>query len=145
MNSHAKNRTLDRIEEFKNAIKVMEAFLKEKPILVKSKHQLDYIPYVSENPLWDWENYEYAIKLDPPSIDWSIINPEWKWFAFSSYGVPLLFTSKPELNKSTSNLWSMYDSKGKVIPIPMLSNVQRGTVPWQETLTRRPDTDHGGN
>ncbi len=53
-------------EETKKAIEVMQAFVDGKKIQVKAKMDWDSMEdLVEEEPLWDWQTFQYRIKPSP--------------------------------------------------------------------------------
>lgn len=49
------------------------------------------------SPIWDWSNFSYRIKDDPPSdgVPWEAIDPKWKWAAKDDDGSVWLYENKP--------------------------------------------------
>lgn len=81
-------------------------------------------------------NNTYRIKppVEPMSLDWSAIKPEYKWAAVDFVGNAWVFRHEPLLSFRE---WKT--SNGRGVCISHLSSYKRGNVDWQHSLIERPD------
>lgn len=116
-------------------IEVMQAYLAGKTIEFRDK--LVPVWYLSSIPSWDWALYDYRVKEDKLSIDWSHVNDRYNWMAMDEDGTVGLYSSTPKI-KSSANCWyaaSSYPSctadvfKSLVIPVG---------IDWKKSLICRP-------
>lgn len=89
------------------------------------------------NPLWE-SALAYRAKPIPttkPSIDWSQVNPRFKWLARDNCcDYCYLFEDKPILE---GNYWQV--DAGRVFQAEVFTSMTLGTCAWNDSLVKRPD------
>ena len=85
-------------------------------------------------PVWDWCNNDYNIVKTPPSVDWSVIKPEYQWLAVDECGAIWVYTHKPIKHDA---IWS--STWGEGCCVSSLVSTNRGEVSWEDSLVKRPD------
>lgn len=121
------------IERTKEMIEIMQAYVDGKPIEFRDNSRVWM--YV-QSPVWDWNAYDYRIAQIPDSIDWSHVNPEFKFMARSVTGEVFLFRSKPIV--VYGHYWAVRDSSISC-NAKNLASYKQGTVDWKDSLVERPD------
>ena len=74
-------------------------------------------------------------KLD---IDWSDIDPKYKWAAMDSSGTVYVYSEEPFIN----DVWDLWDNNSSHKAIRLLNTPQKEF--WKETLTKRPEDKQNG-
>ena len=90
-----------------------------------------------DKELYDFFCFEYRVVEEPeivlPSIDWSVLIPEWRWLAQSQNGLVCAFTHKPEPGHCS---WVHRD--GEAITSGHLSSLKPGKGDWRKLIVERP-------
>lgn len=116
-------------------IAIMQAFVDGKEIEFKTKNR-EVSWSISYDPKWDWIDFDYRIKPEPPptpmNIPWEFIKPEYKWAAKDENGNICLYTERPRID---GNMWRGW------FPTQLYNKafiIDPGTVRWKDSLQERP-------
>ena len=130
-------------EETLSAIAVMQAFADGKRIEVRTprsrlEYERDwYLVKPHETPNWDWDNSEYRIAVEKPSIDWSHVSSEYRYLAVDGDELALLYAVKP--NRRAHD-WRDENNLNRHTPkASTFASYKRGTCHWKESLVERPE------
>lgn len=77
----------------------------------------------------------YRVRAVPPSIDWSVVAPQYRWLAIDEDGTAHLYDRKPTARYGRE--WAFAD-EGKYTKASGFASLQLGTLPWVESLVERP-------
>lgn len=84
--------------------------------------------YIPVDP-WNPEVY-YYVEVTPDYIDWSQVQPQYKWMARNKYGSVTLFDEKPYL------MYDCWGSTGFGAYVSQ-SSYKQGTIDWKDSLVER--------
>lgn len=111
-------------------IEVMQAAERGERIECKSGNEWREVP----TPRWNWSETIYRVAAPTPdSIDWSHVDPQWKFMARDKKEDLYLFRNEPEIIP----WYDIHD--GGVLITDLFTSYRRGTVAWNKSLVRRPE------
>ncbi len=88
-------------------------------------------------PVW-CHDYVHRIKPDEPdSIDWSQVNPKWKYMARDGDGEVVLYTIEPKFDEDCQ-YWNVCLCSGSQDITDIVSSYVQGTVHPRDSLVKRP-------
>lgn len=124
-------------EETKEAIKVMQHYADGGE--VEASGGDGWHRFISPGaPSWNWVDFEYRIKEEPMSIDWSHLRDDIIAVAADSYGNAYAHTTIPS---KWYRIW--HGVEGGAFPVNHIASFRRGTVPWDRSLIIRPGYGEG--
>lgn len=83
-------------------------------------------------PVWDTNAY-YRLRNSPPSIDWTVVAPEFRWLARNPNGQCFLYEQMPVKGNS---IWLFLGPQHSAAPF---ASFHPGNCPWGQSLVERPD------
>lgn len=115
--------------------KVLQAFADGAVVQSKYRNDPDDNWTTVVGPGFNFTQFFYRVKpVEPDSIDWSHIGPDFKWMARDEDGNCYIYRNKPAIY---SYFW-----KGglgdDVLVNNLFTSYRRGTVDWTDSLVERP-------
>lgn len=90
--------------------------------------------HVTKHPCWDPDTvYRVTPQGIKPSVDWSVLKPEFKWLAVDEDGKGWAYITKPVVYET-----SWYFDKGVAFCVNGLASFDKGTCNWDKSLIQRP-------
>lgn len=114
------------IEQTKEMIAVMQAFIDGKEIEMKFRDKSTDRFDIVDNPRWNMDEFEYRIRQIQDTVDKSHISSEYKFMARNQDGGVYVHTRYPETN---GKRWSSMHSARVTSP-----SYVRGSTDWKESV-----------
>jgi len=89
--------------------------------------------YTQKYPSWN-EEVVYTVMKTPDSIDWSHVNPKYKWMTRDKHGCVYLFEDEPSTHGR-----GYWKRGGDAVEVQGFASYVKGDVEWYDSLVRRPD------
>lgn len=94
---------------------------------------------VLKNPAWNFGLFRYELVKEKPSIDWSHVNPKFKYMATDDDGETYFYTHKPYLWDGS---WIMeIEDDSAVRDASTHSSYKAGSCDWKDSLVERSDPE----
>lgn len=127
-----------KLEQTKHLIEVLEAYVAGKAVQVDASgtHVREWVD-VNDTVQFSMNPTRYRIKpLTPDRIDWSHVNPYYKFMARDATGATYLYGCRPRMSAIT---WCADDPcVDEVIRADNFASFAVGERPWNESLVERP-------
>jgi hypothetical protein len=92
-------------------------------------------------PSWNWNDYEYRIKPEPPKvsdyINWDHVGPELNYMARDKDGRVWLYSTRPRVGQVDPTAFIAGNSR-YIVNVKMFTSYRKGTVSWEDSLVERP-------
>ena len=87
------------------------------------------------HPLRNWDDFDYRVKIDRPTIDWSHVRPDLCWLAIDADGESSLFSMPPQAYND-SREW--FTDVGVIVAADAFTSFKPGDCHWRDSLVQRP-------
>lgn len=126
-----KTRTENIIEEYQKRVQIMQAYLDGEDIEYRTSNKEWYS---TSSPIWDWATKEYRVKPKvPDSIDWSQVDPAYKFMARDKNHGVYLYENRPI---KRYEYWE--NDIGECANAKAFNSLKLGNTSWENSLVERP-------